>query len=385
MYTRALPLPDRSFFVLGPRGTGKTTWLRQVLPSGQWYDLIRDREVLRLTRDPGVFAREVQALAGGWVVLDEVQRLPSLLNEIQSLIAEHGSRYRFAVSGSSARKLRRGGVNLLPARLINRQFFPLTTAEMGFDFQLDELLKYGCLPAVCSESTAAHRIDILEAYVENYIAQEIRIEAAVKNLEPFARFVEVAALMNAQLTNMAGIARDAAVARPTVHGYFDVLVDTLVAVWLPAWRPRIKVKEVAHRKFYFFDPGVVRALAGRLREPLEAEERGRLLETLVLHELRAWMHLAGTGGDLFFWRTPHGTEVDFMWVRARHAVGIEVKASMRWRKEDGRALKALAGTKDVKRAFGVYLGDRTLRDDMIQVLPVKTFLRHLNAGEILPA
>jgi len=385
MYARELALPDRSFFLFGPRGTGKTTWLRTVLPDAHWVNLLVDRVLVRLVRDPERFAQEVEALpAGSWVVVDEVQKLPALLNEVQDLLVKHRQRQRFALTGSSARKLKRGDINLLAGRVINRKFFPLTAAEMGDDFAVEDVLRFGSLPAVVSERGGdAARIDLLEAYAENYLTQEIRHEALVKRLDSFTRFLEVAALMNAQVTNVAGIARDAAVARPTVQGYFEILIDTLVGTWLPAWRPRAKVKEVGHPKFYFFDTGAVRALAGRLREPLADPERGHLLETYVLHELRAWVNRSGCGGQLAYWRTPSGSEVDFIWSRAGKAVGIEVKAASRWRRGDGAALKQLREDLHVRRAFGVYLGREALRDGPIDVLPLRQFLLRLAAGRVL--
>jgi len=385
MYARELTLPDRSFFLFGPRGTGKTTWLRTVLPDAHWVNLLVDRVLVRLVRDPERFAQEVEALpAGSWVVVDEVQKLPALLNEVQDLLVKHRQRYRFALTGSSARKLKRGDVNLLAGRVINRKFFPLTAAEMGDDFVVDDVLRFGSLPSVVSERGGdAARIDLLEAYAENYLTQEIRHEALVKRLDSFTRFLEVAALMNAQVTNVAGIARDAAVARPTVQGYFEILIDTLVGTWLPAWRPRAKVKELGHPKFYFFDPGAVRALGGRLREPLADPERGHLLETYVLHELRAWMNRSGCGGQLAYWRMPSGSEVDFIWSRAGKVVGIEVKAASRWRRGDGAALKHLREDKHVRQAFGVYLGRDALRDGPIDVLPLPQFLQRLVGGHVL--
>ena len=315
--------------------------------------------------------------------MDEVQRLPALLDEVQSLIARRGARYRFALTGSSTRKLRRGGANLLPGRAINRRFFPLTAAELGAGFRLEQALRFGTLPAVWSAGREAGRIDLLEAYVENYVAEEIRQEAVVKNLDSFSRFLEVAATMNAQVVNVSGVSRDAAVARPTVQGYFEILVDTLIGNWLPAWRPRAKVKEVAHAKFYFFDTGVVRALARRTHEPLANEERGHLLETYLLHELRAWIDRSGTGGELGYWRTAHGTEVDFVWTRGARSVGIEVKAATKWRREDGAALVELVETKRIQRAFGVYRGEQALKIGKLLVLPVEEFLRRLVAGEVL--
>ncbi|MGH7288196.1 MAG: ATP-binding protein [Myxococcota bacterium] len=384
MYTRALPVPTRSFFLFGPRGTGKTTWLRQQLRSAHWVDLFVEREFVRLVRDPERFSQEVEALpARSWVVVDEVQRLPALLNAVQDLITRRGSRYRFALTGSSARKLRRGGANLLPARLINRRFFPLTAFELDRAFRLDDALRFGTLPVVCAAKQVATRIDLLEAYAENYLAQEIRQEALVKSLDSFTRFLEVAALVNAQVVNVSSISRDAAVARPTVQGYFEILVDTLIGSWLPAWRPRAKIKEVAHPKFYFFDTGAVRALARRLREPVGDEERGRLLETYVLHELRAWIERSGCGGELTYWRTPSGSEIDFVWTRGARTVGIEVKASERWRSEDGASLAEFVAAGRVRRAFAVYRGRLPLRAGSVTVLPVPEFLDRLYLGEIL--
>jgi predicted AAA+ superfamily ATPase len=385
VFPRELALPGRSFFLFGPRGTGKTTWLRTVLPGAHWIDLLLDRELVRLTRDPGRFGEEVEALPPGrWIVVDEVQRLPALLDQVQHLLVREPGRWRFALTGSSARRLKREQANLLAGRVINRRFFPLTAAELGDAFDVDAVLRFGTLPAVQAETGGeAARTDVLEAYAENYLTQEIRHEALVKRLDAFSRFLEVAALANAQVTNVSAIARDAAVARPTVQGYFDILVDTLIGLWLPAWRPRAKIKEVAHPKFYFFDSGAVRALAGRAREPLGREERGGLLETYVLHELRAWMNRSGCGGQLGYWRTPSGAEVDFVWSRGTTRVGIEVKAASRWRRGDASALAQLLAPKMVRRAYGVYLGREVLRQDGVLVLPLGDFLRRLSAGEAI--
>lgn len=385
MYRRDLSLPERSFFLFGPRGTGKTTWLHSVLNEAYWVDLLLDRDLVRLIRDPGRFGAEVEALPPGrWVVVDEVQRLPALLDQVQHLLVRHPRRWRFALTGSSARRLKREQANLLAGRVVNRRFFPLTASELGRDFHVDTVLRFGSLPAVQAEHGGeAARADILEAYAENYLTQEIRHEAVVKRLDAFTRFLEVAALANAQVTNVSAIARDAAVARPTVQGYFDILVDTLVGIWLPAWRPRAKIKEVAHPKFYFFDPGAVRALAGRAREPLGREERGPLLETYVLHELRAWTNRSGAGGQLAYWRTPSGSEVDFVWSRGGARVGVEVKASSRWRGKDAAALKQLLAERTVRRAYGVYLGRERLRDGSVLVLPLEEFVAELAKGGVI--
>jgi predicted AAA+ superfamily ATPase len=384
MYTRTLALPKRSFLLLGPRGTGKTTWLRQALPQAHWYNLLLDRELLRLMRDPGLFRREIDALpAGSWVVVDEVQKLPALLNEVHDALTTAPRRWRFALTGSSARRLRRGEANLLAGRVIGRSLYPLTAAELPALPRIDELLRFGGLPLVRAERTVAGRIDLLEAYVSTYLTQEIRAEALVRSLESFTRFLEVAALANGQVTNVTSLARDAGVARPTVQGYFDVLVDTLIGNWLPAWRARAKVKEVAHPKFYLFDCGVVRALSGRLREALDSAERGTLLETLIYHELRAYVSYSGCGGALSYYRTPSGTEVDFVWTRGRHRVGIEVKATPRWRVEDSRPLRGLSEAKVLTACYAVYEGDTPQEDGPVRILPVATFLRDLAGGRIL--
>src|SRR3989338_7432840 len=195
MYTRLLSPPNHSFFLFGPRGTGKTTWLKTAFKEAKWFDLLRSEDLLKLMRKPEQLRFDVEALKkGSWFVIDEIQKLPLLLNEIHSMIADHGNKYKFALSGSSARKLKRLDANLLAGRVINRKFFPLTGAELNYQFALDELLRFGTLPKVCAEPK--NRIDILEAYAANYIKEEIQQEALVQNLASFSRFLQVAAIMN---------------------------------------------------------------------------------------------------------------------------------------------------------------------------------------------
>jgi predicted AAA+ superfamily ATPase len=384
MYPRKIVLPGKSFLLFGPRGTGKTTWLKTVLPDALWFDLLRTSELLKLMRDPDLFRKRVLGSASTrWIVVDEVQKHPALLDEVQGLLTDHPGAYRFALTGSSARKLKRSQANLLAGRAVNRKFFPLTASELGFDFDLENLLRFGTLPGVRIAGNEADQVDFLEAYCANYVKEEVLQEALVKNLDSFSRFLGIAALANGQVTNVAGIARDAGTARTTVQGYFDILADTLLGVWLPAWRPRAKIKERSLPKFYFFDPGVVRGTAGNLREPVESVERGFLLETWVLHELRAHTHYAGVGGELCYWRTPSGSEVDFVWIKGRQAVGFEVKASRTWRPEFGRTLKELLGAGRLRRGYGVYLGADRLKDGNILVLPAVEFARELTRGQLL--
>lgn len=379
MYPRHLGLPESSFFLFGPRATGKTTWLRQVLPGALWVDLVPSETFVRYLREPGLFRREVEASPPGWVVVDEVQRVPALLDEVHALIARHGKRYRFALSGSSARKLRRLDANLLAGRVVNRSFFPLTLAETEFRPAIEDVLRIGLLPGVRSVPTIAE--DTLEAYAANYVHQEVQQEALTRDLAGFARFLRVAALLNGQSVSMSNVASEAGVHRASVQRHFQILVDTLIGVMVPAWQPRLKVREVAHPRFYFFDPGVARAVAGRIRAQVHDSERGALLETWVLHELRAHMQLARTGGEVQWYRTGAGAEVDFVWCGPHHSVGIEVKASERWRPESGAALRELLEKKAIRRAVAVYLGERPLLDGGVQVLPARDFAQQL--GDLL--
>jgi len=376
MFHRALSLPARSFFLFGPRATGKTTWLRSVLPEARWYDLLLNDVFVRYLHDPARLRHEVEALPkGGWIVIDEIQKIPALLDEVHALIAMHGRSHRFALSGSSARKLKRLDANMLAGRVINRAFFSLTCAELGERPPVDEVLRLGLLPGVWSDREYA--LDILEAYAANYLREEIQQEALTKDLAAFARFLRVAASLNGQVVNVANVAAESAVARQTVQRYFGVLVDTLIGTWLPAWQPRVKIREAAHPKFYFFDSGVARAAAGRIRSPIDDVERGTLLETWVLHELRAHLAYHGLGGEITYYRTGAGVEADFICAGPRRRVAIEVKSAQRWRREWGAAARELIARRVVDRAVGVYLGSAALAHDRFRVLPIYEFLAAL--------
>ena len=391
-FKRSAELPKESFFLFGPRGTGKSTWLRQQLKVAHTVNLLLTREYLRLSREPDLFRREVMALPEkSWVVVDEVQRLPSLLNEVHALMEDFPGRYRFALTGSSARKLKRQQANLLAGRAALRKFFPLTSQELGNRFDLSRAIRWGCLPRVWSHPESgdslpnqAQVFDFLESYVETYLREEIQQEALVRNLDSFSRFLEVAALANGQVLNRSNIARDCSVARQTVDGFYQVLEDTLIGVSLPAWRPKLKVKEVEHPKFYFFDTGVVRALLGKSDEKPEAAEEGYLLETWLLHELRSFDSYSGLNGKFSYWGTHSGSEVDFIWQKGSRSVGIELKRTQRWRSDDGAALVDAVESGKLKSGYGVYLGAEAQKlASGVTVLPVERFLKKLWAGEIL--
>lgn len=382
MYSRSLTTPNHSFFLFGPRATGKTTWLRSSLQARLWVNLLLDEELIPLLTSQAQFRAQVDALpAGSWVVIDEVQKAPTLLNHVHDIISLRGDEIRFALSGSSARKLRQLEANLLAGRVIQRNFFPLTFSELGSDFSAESAMTIGLLPGIVSRPAIAS--EMLEAYVATYLKEEIRQEALVKDIASFSRFLRVASILNGQLLSLSNVAREAGVARTTVERYFEILVDTLVATLVPAWQPRAKVREVAQPKFYLFDCGVARALQGLARDQPREYEKGALLETLVLHELRAAISYRNCGGDIYHWRTSGGSEIDFIWQRGENVIGIEVKNSPTWRSDFGKALRPLLSDKKLTRALVIYRGKHPTLDEGVEGLPLELFLSRLWSGDII--
>ncbi len=233
MFTRKLNRTETSAFLLGPRGTGKSTWIQENYKDNSVvYDLLNTTELIRLSREPALLYQETAHLpSGSWVIIDEIQKVPALLNEVHRIIEE--KKIRFILSGSSARKLRESGVNLLAGRALTYNLFPLVSKEVNFELDLDKQITLGMLP---SSFLAVNPKKYLQAYTETYLKEEIREEALTRNFGNFARFLEIAARQNGQLTNTAAIARDAGVARQTVQGYFDILIDTLIGYWLEPWK-----------------------------------------------------------------------------------------------------------------------------------------------------
>ncbi|MCY3762910.1 MAG: DUF4143 domain-containing protein [Gemmatimonadetes bacterium] len=388
MYPRLLELPEKSFFLFGPRGTGKSVWLEQRLGHADLtINLLKSGEYLRYKRDPSLLALEAAALGNrnAWIIVNEIQKLPELLDEVHALLFESRGDLRFALSGSSARKLRRSHANMLAGRALSKKMFPLSMLETGRDFRLQEALRYGQLPLSATAAAEGERIEFLDAYVETYLREEIQQEALVRNLDSFYRFLSVSALMNGQILNISNIARDVGVARTTVHGYFSILEDTLLGWHLPAWRNKAKVKEVAHPKFYLFDCGVQRALAGLHRDKPSSAETGVLFETFLLNEFRALNSWRSHGAQFFYWRTESGNEVDLIWKRGRQAAGFEIKCSASWRENFNKGLNVLLQSGDIQRAFGVYRGKRLLKVGEVTVLPYKTAVEMAAEGSFLAA
>jgi predicted AAA+ superfamily ATPase len=363
-----------SSFLWGPRQTGKSTLLRELFPNARTYDLLSSREFRRLAADPGIFTEECRALAanGEPVIVDEIQKLPELLDEVHSLLSRQG--LRFILTGSSPRKLLRGGGNLLGGRAVRHELVPLTSAELP-DLSLDHALNRGLLPPHYLSDQAAAR---LEAYVGDYLREEVLAEALTRNLPAFQRFLEAAALSNGQLINAATIAREIGVSANTVRGYFEILVDTLVATWVPAWTKRAKRRVIQAPRFWFFDVGLVNELTRRGPLFPGSTDYGAAFEHFIMMELRAHSIYAprGAGLPVSYWRTASGIEVDFILGNAE--VAVEVKATDKPTSDHLKGLRAWREEHPQSRCLLVCrLPRQRQTDDGIEIIPWREFLRRL--------
>jgi len=297
-------LEKKSHFLFGPRQTGKTSLIRHTLKGVRTYDLLDTSVYLSLSQRPGRLAEELTS-QDRVIVIDEIQRLPDLLNEVHRLIEERG--IRFLLTGSSARKLRRGGVNLLGGRARTKYLHPLTYRELGKHFNLIQALERGLLPAIYfSDDPWAD----LQAYAGSYLQQEIVAEAVVRSIPAFSRFLKVVALCNGTIVNFSSLSNDAQVPRTTIYEYFEILKDTLVLHELPAWRKSKKRKPLSSSKFYFFDVGLVSAVQGRTFRQ-GTPEYGGAFETYIMHELISYSNYL-SGEPLGYWKSTSGFEVNFI-------------------------------------------------------------------------
>jgi predicted AAA+ superfamily ATPase len=371
---RTLDLPalleQRSHFLLGPRQTGKTFLIRHTLQGVRVYDLLDTSIYLALSHSPGRIAQEITP-QDRVVVIDEIQRLPDHLNEVHRLIEERG--VHFLLTGSSARKLRRGGINLLGGRARTKYLHPLTYRELAGHFDLLRAVERGLLPSVYFSDDP--RAD-LQAYAGSYLQQEIVAEGATRNVPAFSRFLKVAALCNGSIVNFTKVANDAQVARTTVYEYFEILKDTLVLYELPAWRKSKKRKPLASSKYYLFDVGVVSALQGREFRP-GTPEFGEAFETYLMHELVSYSDYV-SGESLSYWRSTSGFEVDF--IIGDHTA-VEVKAKENLSPHDVKPLLMLAEEKKLKRYLCVSLEPRMRKIAALTILPWRDFLEALWSGE----
>ncbi len=380
MYKRTLDLNKaiarKSQFLFGPRQTGKSTLIKEQLPNALLIDLLDADLQLQLTARPG---RLIELCAPAiqkkqLVVIDEIQKIPQLLDQVHQMIEKDN--LKFLLTGSSARRLRGDGVNLLGGRAGEIHLHPLTFSELGSDFILNNVLSYGSLPAII---TSDDPIADLKDYSSLYLTQEIKNEGLVRSLPAFSRFLEVAALCNSQLINYSNIANDAQVPPNTVREYFQILRDTLIGNNLEVWRKSKKRKPTSTAKFYFFDIGVARALQGRF-SPLNTRsaEFGESLESYVAHELFSYTDYKGLS-PLTFWRTQSGIEVDFIF---KDEIGIEVKATTNISNRHLEGLHALREEKGIKQFLLLCLEKHPRTVDGIEIWPITDFLQALWSDEL---
>ena len=380
MLSRRLRLPAsprQSFFLWGPRQTGKTSLLRSTYPTARRIDLLETDTFAHYASQPHRLREELVANLESFLVIDEIQKVPALLDEVHWLIENQG--VVFGLCGSSARKLRRGHANLLGGRAVRYELFGLVSAELGDQFEIDRAVNQGWLPR---HYLADEHRPLVRSYVNDYLKEEIAAEGLVRSLPDFADFLRIAAVGDTEVLNYSNIARECAVSAPTARSYYDILQDTLLGRYLPAYVRRAKRRVMHAPKFYFADVGVVNELARR--GPLEqgSELYGKALESWVFHELSAYRAYSEEWFDLAYWKLSGGTEVDF--VIGEAAVVIEVKATKRATSHHLKGLREMATDyPGLCQRILVCLEPRPRRTETgIDILPVREFARRLWAGEV---
>ena len=373
MYSRFINPPQaKSFFLFGPRGTGKTTWVKSAFPRAVYIDLLEAELFNDLTANPQRLSNFIPPDFKDWVIIDEIQRVPDLLHEVHRLIET--KKYQFILTGSSARKLKRKGPNLLAGRALTLSMHPLSVPELGDDFRLDHSLRYGQLPSVYAEADPKK---YLEAYVKTYLEEEIRQEGLTRNLSAFARFLEAASFSQGSVLNISSVARECHVERKVVESYFSILEDLMIGYRIPIFSKKAKRRLAVHPKFYFFDVGVYRTL--RPMGPLDAPEEvdGIALETLFLQELIALNSALDFGYKIFYWRTSNGREVDFVLYGPKGLLSFEIKRTSRITSTMLGGLKSFLVDYPMAKAYFVYMGNRRMYEEKIEIVPVLEILKNL--------
>jgi uncharacterized protein len=374
MYPRLLNIPkEHSFFLFGPRGTGKSSWLTSSWHTNSYYiDLLRSDLYRTLATYPEQLERLIPPTSQ-WIVIDEVQRIPELLNEVHRLIEQ--KRLKFALSGSSARKLKRAGTNLLAGRASTNFLYPLTASELGQSFDLNRALRFGMLPSVW-QGVEEH--SYLESYVTTYLKEEVQQEGLTRNLGIFSRFLERASFSQAQPLNVSEVARDSGIDNKTAESYFTILEDLLLAVRLPVFTKHAKREMYQRAKFLYFDTGVYRVL--RPKGPLDTPEQidGAALETLLFQEMRALNDYLNLEYSFSYWRSRSQLELDFVAYGPRGLLAFEIKRSTQVRKEDLKAAYAFIEDYPLARVYVLYGGsDQLYFDNNITVVPFEQAIRSL--------
>ena len=384
MFNRSLVLPpsgEETFFLWGPRQAGKSTLLRRCYPDGRWIDLLKSDEFRRYATRPELLRQEIEAEApdpGRQIVIDEVQKVPALLDEVHWLMENRG--LHFALCGSSARKVRRGGANLLGGRAVRYELKGLTAGELGSEFDLNRMLNQGYLPRIYQASRPRQ---LLDAYIADYLREEVAAEGLVRNLPAFSSFLDAAALSDCEMVNFSNVARECGVSNPTAKAYFGILEDTLLARWLPAYRKRRKRRVIGAPKFYFADVGVVNRLARRGSVLPGSELYGKAFENWVHHELSAFLCYRDIDEELSYWRLPSGIEVDF--IIGDMVLAIEAKATAAVTRQHLKGLRSLATEHPVRRRMIVCLEPRPRRTpDGIDIVPADTFVQRVREGDLVP-
>lgn len=365
-----------SCFLWGPRQSGKSTLLKKIFPNSPYYDLLLSNEYERLNRMPDLLRQELLAdLPSVPVIIDEVQKIPHLLDEIQWLIVNKN--IQFILCGSSARKLKRGQGNLLGGRALRYELFPLISKEID-NFDLMRALNNGCLPRhyQCDNPELFGR-----SYIGDYLKEEIAAEALTRNIPSFARFLEAAAFSNGEVVNFTNIARDCGVSSPTVKEYFQILEDTLLARFIPIFKKRPKRRIIQASKFYLFDVGIANSLLKRGKISFGSEIFGRAFEHFILQELLAHSHYSGLEYEIAYWRTASGIEVDF--ILGGGEVALEVKGTLEVNSKHLRGMKFFQEEYRPKRRIIVSLDQRARLIDDIMIMPWEIFLRDLWSGTII--
>jgi len=371
---RLLPTPRSHFFLLGPRGTGKTAWCNAQFKSVLRIDLLNAATLREYSSQPERLIASVSANTDKkQIVIDEIQKLPQLLDAVHLLIERKGG-HQFVLTGSSARKLRRQGTNLLGGRAAQKHLHPYMACELGNKFDLQKALLHGLLPVVWA---AQDPEEILQAYNGLYLREEVQMEGLVRNSGDFARFLETMSFSHASVLNLANVARESHINRKTVENYLQILEDLLLGFRLEVFTKRAKRELAGHPKFYFFDTGIFRA--NRPRGPLDSptELGGFALEGLVAQHLRAWCDYTRAAHQLHHWHTRTGVEVDFVVYGESGLFAIEVKNSTRIRPEELRGLKAFAADYPQSRRYFLYKGDARMLVDGVLCLPCEEFLTSL--------
>ncbi len=364
----------QSFFLFGPRGTGKTTWLKQHLEDALFIDLLAPEVYRAYSAKPERLREVTQAQEKGkTIVVDEIQKLPELLDVVHELLEQHAG-WRFVLTGSSARKLKRSGVDLLAGRAVVKTMHPFMAAELAEAFSLEEALQVGMLPLV---NDAQSPNEAINAYVAVYLREEVQMEGLVRNIGAFSRFLESASLSHGAVLNVSNVARDCQVERKTVEGYVSILEDLLLAFRIPVFTKRSTRRLSSHPKFYYFDSGVFRSVrpAGPLDAPQEIH--GAALEGLVAQHLRAWNAYSGDQCNLYFWRTKSGNEVDFVLYGKDTFCAIETKNTAKIHPKMLNGLLALKKDYPEAGVCLLYRGKERLKIKNVLCLPCNEFLKSL--------